>query len=210
MTPKSIFVATAALATLAACGGGGTGSGGATRYATEFANLQAAFAGPSGTAPIYFTPQANLPGGTATYRGVAAFNFGFSDGFEPPAPGGDLNDLLAGMTVSAGDFDAYMGALTMNVNFAGNTLTGSVRNFETLEGRSVSGSLTISGGSLTTAQNTTEIGGAYAATAAGSIAGDARTFDVSGNVLGETGEGLSVYFEGTGETEGGGTGMAAR
>lgn len=181
----------AASLALSACGGGGTGTGGgATSYAAELASLQ------SSIDTFTFTPQAALPSGSATYRGVAAFNTTDLSSIDPST---------ADPTTIANAIEGYYGALTLNVDFGGG-VTGSVRNFEDFNGGSASGQLAIQGG-VVTAANNASIGGGYSAIATGPIDGESYTFDVEGNFIGDNGEGVSIYFDGDDAI---GTGFAAR
>jgi len=195
MSKKKTVLVSSLCATLAACGGGGTGAGGgASSYAAQLASVQGSFDN------FTFTPENSLPSGSATYRGVAAFNTTDLDSI--PTNTTDPNVLI-------NSIEGYYGALTLNMNFAGNTLTGSVGSFQDFSGAGASGSLSIAGGTITAATNAS-IGDGYNATASGSIDGEAYTFDVDGNFFDDNGEGVSVYFESTGANEAIGTGMAAR
>lgn len=178
---------------LAACGGGSTG-GSATNYAARLASLQ----GDIDT--FTFTPADSLPGGSATYRGVVGFNTTDIGSIDPGIT--DPNDLV-------GSIEGYYGALTVNVNFVGNALTGSVTNLADFESRSVSGRIDITAGTLTPETNSS-IGGGYNAVASGTIAGDAYAFDVDGNFIDDNGEGLSIYFGSSDDVDAIGSGFAAR
>lgn len=173
---KSVATGTV-VAFLTGCGGG-TG-GGLANYASQFANLSAMDI-------MTFTPEPNLPTGSATYLGVASFNIGSTP------------TSLSG----------YYGALDVDVNFAADTLSGSVTNFSDFTRSPVSGSIAITSGVLTGA-NTASIGGGLNASAAGTVDGRSLAFDVTGHFFSPTGEGVALYFDQIGAL-GGGTGFAAR
>lgn len=194
MTNLKSWALVAAGLALSACGGGGTGTGGGTAsFAAQLQDLQ------SDPSNFIQTDPGSLPTGSATYRGVAGFNTTDLDSVDPNASPQDLIDSIEG----------YYGALSMSVNFAGNTLSGSVTDMQDFDGNSASGSVTIASGTVTQAGNAI-IGGGFATTASGTIAGESYTWDVDGNFTGDNGDAMSVYFEDTGDTDTIGVGIAAR
>ncbi len=199
MAKSNTLVMTAAALSLAACGGGGgssSGGGGGSgldSYAAAIADLQ------SNEDLLTFTPEENLPTGSATYRGVVGFNTtGAFEVGETPDPQ-DLVDQIEG----------YVGGVSVTVDFADDTLDGEVVAFEDFEGNSVSGRLDIDNGTLT-GTNTAGIAEGYDATAAGSIDGTDYVFDVEGAFLGDNGEGMSLYFDAQDDSNAIGSGLAAR
>ena len=142
-----------------------------------------------------FTAAGALPS-SASYEGVAAFNTTDLSSIDPNADPQTLANSIEG----------YYGALALNVDFSGGSVTGSVNNFVAFDGGSASGGLSINAGTVTAANNAA-IGGGYSAVASGPIDGESYIFDVSGNFVGDTGEGVSVYFEGDDAI---GVGIAAR
>lgn len=164
--------------TLVACGGSGTGSGTAN-YASQLASLQT-------LDTTLFTPEANLPTGSATYRGAASFNV---DNGSPTT--------LTG----------YYGELAVNVRFADDTLFGSVTNMANFDQDPVSGSISITNGVLT--GNNTGIGDGLTADASGTIDGNSLTMDVTGHFFDSTGGGIALYFDET-TSLGGGVGLGVR
>jgi hypothetical protein len=115
-----------------------------------------------------------------------------------------------GFEASSSSLSAYIGALEVNVDFAANTLDGSIENFAeySVSGLTgVSGSVDITNGVLT--GNNTGIGDGLTAEADGTIDGQAVDWGVTGHFSGDNGEFVGLYFEGAGFGEGG-VGVAAR
>ena len=198
----STLLAGLAATTLAACGGSSSGGGGAggggyadLSYEDRTARLRSELDLGAG-APM-LTPERKLPGGSARYDGVAALNLTDRD---------DLPDDPADLR--PGDIEGYLGALTVNVNFADDTLSGRITDFEDLNRRSRSGELRIRDGRLT-GDNRQGIGTGLEAVARGSVAGTRLVMDVSGSFLGERGKGLALYMVDRND-EGIGNGLAAR
>lgn len=104
---KKIGFPTAALVALAACGGGTTGNG----FASQFASLSALSSD--------LTPEPSLPTGNATYRGVANFDLG-TDGIVIAGYYGDLELAV--------DFAAnsLLGDITKFANYEQITVSGRV------------------------------------------------------------------------------------
>ena len=173
---KTLVPTLAVMAALSACGGGSSG-GSTANYATQLANLQAGDI-------LVFTPEPDLPTGSATYEGVASFNLGGSSS-------------IAG----------YYGALEVDVSFNAGTLTGQVTNLADFNQDAVSGRVDITGGSLTGTNS--GIGNGLTASAGGTIDGNPVLMDVTGHFFGDNGEGIALYFDEIGSL-GGGVGLAAR
>jgi len=183
------------LPVLAACGGGGTGTGaGVAGLSTEFAALN------SDLDLFPLTSEENLPSGSATYRGVASFNTSDLD---------SIPSNVTDPTVLLETLEGYYGALPVDVSFSENSLSGDVQNFVSFDGTSASGAIDISDGGITAATNP-ELGDGFAATASGNIDGRAYTFDVGGNFHDDNAEALSITFNSTGANDAVGTGLAAR
>lgn len=176
---------------VAACGGGGTSTGGGVASLSD--ELDALRAIENIAVP---TDPGNLPTGSATYTGVANFNTTDLDSIDPSA---DLADQLEG----------YNGALSMSVDFVADTISGSVTDFQDLDGNSAPGSVTIANGIVTQPGNSFANDG-FATTASGTIDGDAYTWSVDGNFTGDNGDGLLVNFTGRDGTTAPGVGLAAR
>lgn len=152
---------------LAGCGGGGGGG-------TSFASLSSSLSSlNSSTGGFGLTPEASMATGSATYAGVA--NIGFGTG--------------------SGTRDAALGALTVNVDFTADTLSGSINNFSYFDQTSASGSMTISSGALT-GTNDTGIGNGLTADASGTVGGNALNMDVTGHFAGTGAEAIYLYFDG--------------
>lgn len=170
------------LVLVSACGGGMTSTSGLEGYAAQFANLSA-------LDTTLFTPEANLPTTSANYSGVANISVGGS----------------------ATSLNAYLGELNVSVDFAGDTLSGSIDNFANYTGGSVTtpvdGMVTISNGNLT--GNNTGIGDGLTAEADGTIDGHSVDMDVEGHFFDSTGDGLALYFDGAAFGDGG-VGLATR
>lgn len=184
MTPIRTAATCVLLGLTAACGGsggsgGGGGGGGAFDPQAELQNL--AGVNPSATL------QRNLPSGRAQYNGVGSFNF--SD---------PQNAQLIG----------YYGDLTIDVDFASGNLSGEVDRLVDFQRNAVSGRVDIGNGRLS-GENTAGIGGGLSARATGRIDGEPLSMEVTGNVIGDNGEGLALYFADD-DTNRIGTGLAAR
>lgn len=194
MKKLNLLAVMAASTTLAACGGGSTGVGGGTTLnAADFATLSSDYTA------VTPTTAASLPSGSATYNGVAGFNTTNLSNIDPTAT--DPSDLANNLT-------GYYGAMRLNVNFAGNNLTGSVDNFQDFSGNRVSGQIGIQAGVVTPVTNAT-LGDGFTALATGPIDGDSYIFDVTGSFLGDNGEGAAIYFEDQ-TSDAIGSGFAAR
>lgn len=154
---------------------------GGTPYAATLATLTA------DSASFTATPEPDLPGGSASYTGVANIVF-------------DSSPTIA--TAAA------LGLLQLNVDFAGDTLTGSVTDFAYYDETPVAGSLSITGGVLT-GNNGVSIGTGLTADASGTVAGNSMDMDVTGEFLGTSAEMIALWFSGKTDLSGG-VALAAR
>ena len=149
---------------LSACGGGGGGS------TADLAMRLSALTTDFGSTP--YTPEVNMQTGSASYTGVA--NIGFGTG--------------------AGMRDGAYGELSVNVNFAADTLSGSASNFQFYDQTAASGSMTISNGVLT-GTNGVSIGSGLTADATGVVAGNTLNMDVEGHFSGAGAEAMFLYLD---------------
>jgi len=120
------------------------------------------------------TAAENLPSGSVTYRGVAAYQTGDGDGIE-----------------SFSDVD-ILSAIRMDADFATNSLSGRADDFRNQEGDTIPGSLTIQGGID---------GNRYEADVGGTLTTDGQATvlrgELGGAIGGPNGELLVGFGEGT-------------
>lgn len=179
-TPHLMIALTAIGFSIAGCGGGsgtgiGAGSGTGAGSVGSFADLSSSFSSMTATGTgLSFTPEANMATGSATYQGVVNIGLGTGSGI--------------------GMRDTAFGALTVDVDFTGDTLSGSVDNFFYLDQSAASGSMTINNGTLT--GNNTGIGDGLTADASGTVGGVALDMDVTGHFVGSGAEVINLYLDG--------------
>ena len=146
---------------LSACGGGGGGVNSFEAYNELFAS----------TGGLSATPDVQMPSGSGTYQGFA--NLG-------------INSAASNMFARAA-----VGEMSLNVNFAGGAaLSGSIRNFQYFDQAPVSGSVSISGGTIASNE-------VLGASATGTVAGRTLDYDVDGEFQGASAQVLYLWFDGT-------------
>ena len=155
--------------TLSACGGGGGGLNGFEAYNELFAS----------TSGLSATPDVEMPSGSGTYSGFA--NLG-------------INSAATNMFARAA-----VGEMTLNVNFGGGSaLSGNIRNFQYFDQAPVSGSVSISGGTIVSNE-------VLGASASGTVAGRSLNYSVDGEFQGSGAQVLYMWFDGTSSSASTGT-----